>query len=230
MKSHEARTREREGRLTRELILDAGVAFIEEHGLRHLTMRRLGAELEVQAMALYRYVPSREDLLDGIVERVMWRLRDNPDVALEPRNGWQDYLVRLAHGMRQLAFEYPQVFPVVATRPARAPWILPPLRSLAWIENFLSALTTCGFSDSAAAEAYKSFSSFLLGHLLLHVAIDEEDKAAEKQVEQTGLADFPLVQRLQPLMENAHSTDEFEAALEDVLNRIELVSARQGGR
>lgn len=58
------RGREREGSLTHELILDTGTAFIEEHGLKQLTMRRLGAELGVQAMAFYRYMPSRDDLLD----------------------------------------------------------------------------------------------------------------------------------------------------------------------
>ena len=52
--------------LDRERILQAAIDFIDESGLAALTMRRLGASLGVEAMALYRYVPGREDLLDGV--------------------------------------------------------------------------------------------------------------------------------------------------------------------
>ena len=53
-------------------ILRAAVEFIDANGLAKLTMRRLGAHLGVEAMALYRYVPGREQLLDGVVEVVMY--------------------------------------------------------------------------------------------------------------------------------------------------------------
>lgn len=214
--------------LSRELILDTGARFIEEHGLRHLTMRRLGRDLHVEAMALYRYVPSREDLLDGIVERVLAELQEDPDVLVHPRQGWQDYLVRLAHGLRKLALAYPQVFPVLATRPAGAPWIRPPLRSLEWIESFLAALTTSGFSDGQAAEAYKSFSSFLLGNLLLHVSVEGEDEtagASERERQQADMAQYPNIERMQPLLSESWNDREFEMALEDVLNRLELLKS-----
>lgn len=88
--------------LDRRRILGAAVEFIDERGLRALTMRRLGDRLGVEAMALYRYVPGREDLLDGIVETVIDELYGDPDVYLEPRDGWHDYLQRLAHGVRRV--------------------------------------------------------------------------------------------------------------------------------
>ncbi|MGP5397584.1 TetR/AcrR family transcriptional regulator [Arthrobacter rhombi] len=214
--------------LSRELILDTGAQFIEKHGLRYLTMRRLGQELHVEAMALYRYVPSRENLLDGIVERVLMELQEDPDVFVDPRQGWQDYLVRLAHGLRKLAIAYPQVFPILATRPTGAPWIRPPLRSLAWIESFLAALTTSGFSDQHAAEAYQSFSSFLLGNLLLHVSLEGEAGQAEAVAQgshSVGLGGYPNIHRMQSLLAVSWNEQEFDMALEDVLNRIELLNS-----
>src|ERR687894_3166523 len=57
--------------LDRLVILKEAVRFIDAHGRDRLTMRRLGAELGVEAMALYRYVPGRDQLLDGVVEVVM---------------------------------------------------------------------------------------------------------------------------------------------------------------
>src|SRR4029434_4773606 len=62
--------------LGRELILREAVHFIDQRGQDRLTMRRLGAELGVEAMALYRYVPGREQLLDGVVDYVMNELYD----------------------------------------------------------------------------------------------------------------------------------------------------------
>ncbi len=43
--------------LSRERVVDAAIAFIDESGLPGLSMRRLGDMLGVEAMSLYRYVP-----------------------------------------------------------------------------------------------------------------------------------------------------------------------------
>ena len=118
--------------LDRRRVLAAAVEFIDEHGLAALTGRRLGAHLSLGAMARYRYVPSRESLIDGVVETVLDELQHDPEVHLTPLHGWQDYLHRLAHGIRRIALVHPAVFPTVSTRPPAAPWIRPPLRSLRW--------------------------------------------------------------------------------------------------
>ncbi|MFD1210687.1 TetR/AcrR family transcriptional regulator C-terminal domain-containing protein [Arthrobacter sp. GCM10027362] len=217
-------------RLDRQRILEAGADFVEKFGIRHLTMRRLGAQLGVEAMSLYRYVPSRESLLDGIVEIVIDELYSDPEVYVEPRHGWQDYLLRLAHGLRRLALKHPQVFPLIATRPAEAPWVRPPLRSLRWVESFLKALTSTGFSDQAAVDAYRVFSSFLLGHLLLEVSAMGADVGPVEETEprppkEADLSGYPLLQRLQDLLSLDRSAQEFEESLENLLDRLEHLLA-----
>ena len=75
-------------------------------------MRRLGKELGVEAMSLYRYVNGREDLLEGIVDSMVEQLHLRPDDGeLGPADGWQAYLQWLAHGVRALAIEHPHSFP-----------------------------------------------------------------------------------------------------------------------
>jgi AcrR family transcriptional regulator len=217
-------------RLERDRIIRAGTDFIEQHGVRRLTMRRLGAELGVEAMSLYRHVPSRDELLDGIVETVLEELNADPEVYAEPRHGWQDYLIRLAHGLRRLALAHPQVFPLMATRPAQAPWVRPPLRSLRWIESFLAALRTSGFSGEAAVAAYRAFSSFLLGHLLLEVSalgadVGPAGQAAPRPLQEADLAGYPLLKRLQGLLAEDRSAQEFEESLENLLDRLETLAA-----
>jgi AcrR family transcriptional regulator len=114
--------------LGRDRILKTAVRFIDDNGMRGLTMRRLGAELGVEAMSLYRYVPGREALLDGVVETVIGEMYDDPAVVTVPRDGWQDFLQRLAHGVRRVALAHPAAFPLVASRPPEAPWLRPPPR------------------------------------------------------------------------------------------------------
>ncbi|MCZ2830727.1 TetR/AcrR family transcriptional regulator C-terminal domain-containing protein [Modestobacter sp. VKM Ac-2986] len=219
--------------LDRDRILTAAIGFIDENGLSALTMRRLGATLGVEAMALYRYVPGREDLLDGVVDRVVETLfdkDDGDDIYVEDHNGWQDYLMRLAHGVRRIALAHPSVFPLVASRPPAAPWVRPPLRSLRMVESFLGTLTEAGFPDQAAVAAYRAYSSFLLGHLLLEVTqigaqvslLDQPEGDPEAQAN-TDLTQFPALLRTEALLSLDKSAAEFEEALENLLDRLERV-------
>ncbi len=226
--------------LDRRRILGAAVEFIDAHGLSALTMRRLGSRLGVEAMALYRYVPGRENLLDGVVETVLDELYGDPDVHLTGAHGWQDFLQRLAHGVRRIALAHPAVFPLVATRPPAAPWVRPPLRSLRWLESFLATLTGSGFSDEAAVAAYRAYTSFLLGHLLLEVSqrgvpISSHDDAVDDEggVPPDALVDHPNLQRLAPLLAEDESAAEFEESLENLLDRLDRIrreSRRTPGR
>ncbi len=223
--------------LDRRRVLAAAVEFIDRHGMAALTMRRLGADLGVEAMALYRYVPGRESLIDGVVETVLDELYGDPEVHITPVHGWQDYLHRLAHGIRRIALAHPAVFPTISTRPPAAPWIRPPLRSLRWVESFLSALTSNGFSDDAAVVAYRAYTSFLLGHLLLEVAnrgvpITPEDEPEGSSEVTVDFAEYPNVQRLEEQLSQDESAAEFDEALESLLDRLErdLPAARSASR
>jgi AcrR family transcriptional regulator len=223
----------------------AAIEFIDQEGLHALTMRRLGTFLGVEAMAIYRYVPSREDLLDGVVDAVLDALHRDPEVHLRAEHGWQDYLQRLAHGIRRIALDHPAVFPLVATRPPAAPWIRPPLRSLRWLESFFTVLDDAGFSDEAAVTAYRAYTTFLLGHLLLevshhgpmtgdeeddrstHIPDDEGSAAASRDV---GLDNYPHLRGLESLLDQDESVAEFEEALETLLDRLDLLMRHSGRR
>jgi AcrR family transcriptional regulator len=220
--------------LSQQRIVAAALQFIEDNGLANLTMRKLGDQLGVEAMSLYRYVPGREDLLDQVVAQIIAEMEHDDDVLDAPRHGWQDFLQRLAHGVRRVALAHPVAFPLVASRPLEAPWLRPPLRSLDWVERFLDGLTAEGFSDDNAAGAYRAFTSFLLGHLLLEVASLGADlgplDVVEDDEREGDLADYPILQRLrQPLSED-HSAVEFEEALEELLQRMSLMHANAPDR
>ncbi len=220
--------------LSRELIISAAVLFVDDNGLPALTMRGLGKELGVEAMSLYRYVNGREDLLECIVESMVSELHLDPE-TMEPLNGWQAYLQWLAHGVRRIAHDHPAVFPLIATRHPAAPWLRPPLRSLKVVEDFLSELISRGFTDESAIAAYRAFSSFLLGHLLLEAAARgaKIDIIADSPGHgdfapaslESSISTFPQVSRLGAQLAEDHSDAEFEAALENMLDRLDRTLA-----
>lgn len=199
--------------------------------MTQLTMRRLGQQLNVEAMSLYHHVNGRADLLEGMVDALVAQVQTDPTIRLGPSDGWQAYLQALARSVRQIALDNPQAFPLVATQHPAAPWLRPPLRSLELVEDFLTALTCRGFSDEAAVSAYKTFSSFLLGHLLLETAgigdaqlempINEGDAEVPNADALQNVEDFPLILRMQQLLAEDRADREFEEALEALLDRLD---------
>src|SRR3954451_17975813 len=68
--------------LSHDRILRAALDLADRDGFEACTMRRLGAQLDVEAMSLYRHVTSKEDLLDGLVDLVFTEVEvDEPGAA-----------------------------------------------------------------------------------------------------------------------------------------------------
>lgn len=219
--------------LSRERILAEAVAMMDEDGLDAVTMRSLGARMGVRAMALYRYVNGREDLLEGVVDGLLDDVSVEPDEGPDGAQGWQGLLQWVAHSVRDVAVRHPNVFPLIVTRHPAAPWLRPPLRSVRVVEDFLSALTARGFSDEQAVRTYRVFTGFLLGHLLLEAAVrradlappevplDEGDASVPSGAQDLDLSDFPVVARTAGLMHEDHTEQDFEEALEELLERLD---------
>lgn len=247
--------------LSRELVARTTLELIDEEGVGAASMRAIASRLGVEAMSLYKHVQHRDDLLDAVIDLVVAELDEDPEVRRRPEDGWRDYLSRLAHGVRRFAVAHPHAFPLVATRPAEAPWINPPLRSLAWIESMLQALRGSGFDDDQVLFAYRSFNSFLLGYLLMESGArtlrdpqegdgalapgqtdpepvpggltptrDAEEREAIDDAEtpqelvdplgEVDVEEYPTIHRLAPQLAQDHYVEEFERALEDMLDRI----------
>ena len=66
-----ARTAGSDGEKTQAAIREAAVDLIARHGYEAVSMRRLAAQVGVQAAALYRYFPTKEDLLYSLMRAHM---------------------------------------------------------------------------------------------------------------------------------------------------------------
>ena len=75
-------------RLTRAAVVDRALALADASGLESLTVRKLATELGVTPMALYWHFHGKDELLEGLTERVWGEIDTSVDAALP----WPDQL------------------------------------------------------------------------------------------------------------------------------------------
>ncbi|MEV4481987.1 TetR/AcrR family transcriptional regulator [Micromonospora coxensis] len=88
---------------SRDDIVAAAIAIADSDGLAAVSMRAVAKRLDTGAASLYRYLSSRDDLLDLMADRVAAELRPYP----EPEGDWLDGMVRMAHAQRAVHERHP---------------------------------------------------------------------------------------------------------------------------
>ena len=123
-------------------------------------MRRLAEELGVTPMSLYRYVESKDELLDVVVDALLeaTRLPDELD------NDWVAWLRESARRLRALLVASPVARDVFTRRPVTTP------AALRRMEASLRVLTGDGFSAEAALRAYAAVHVYTIGFAALETA------------------------------------------------------------
>ncbi|GAB3141765.1 hypothetical protein GCM10027290_15030 [Micromonospora sonneratiae] len=211
------RTRGQRAGLTREAVLEAAMTLADREGLAALSMRRLGAELGVEAMTLYHHVASKDALLDGLVERLFAEAAPPWFTGLSWREGMRGY----AYSLRAALLAHPNVVPLVVSRPAMTP------QNLRIMEDGLGALTTAGFPLDAALDAVYSLSDFVVGH----VATQRSATSAEARVVPVSVPDperFPLLAEAVRAQQRLGPNTRFDFALDAMLSGFEAARTQDG--
>src|SRR5215217_7143657 len=139
---HPRRRRPR-GSLTREAILDAAEAIAAGEGFGALSMRAVAARLGAAPMALYNHLPTRDALVDGLLDRVLHRFEPEP-----PTDDWAEDLRRFARGHRRLLAAHPWAVAPLFSQPN------PGLGAVRIGEHALGILRRGGFTGDRAVAAF----------------------------------------------------------------------------
>lgn len=129
--------------LSHERVLQAALALADAHGLESLSMRRLGTELGVEAMSLYRHVPSKDALLDAMVDTIVHRWVD-VDVDADGGTDWRARLAAIMHRAHRTLLARPWAVELVTLRPRVGNG------RLRYAESITTALLDAGFSPQLA--------------------------------------------------------------------------------
>lgn len=200
--------------ISRALILRIALAVLDRDGERGLSMRRLSEALRRDPTVLYRHVPNKGAVLDGIAEIILSQLTvDSADL------NWINQLRLVAHDFRRLALAHPNAVPLLVTRPLATPLGQRPLGTLRPLEAILTLLTKAGFSPADALHIYRVLFGYLHGHILdeLQEIVerpDEADHVLRLGLHRLPVAEFPQLRRLAPVLASYDGAAELDRGLD----------------
>lgn len=202
--------------LTAERIRDEALRLIDAEGLEAFSTRRLGAALGCEAMAIYWYYPSKEALLDAVVEALVSRLPMEPST----NDDWIDALRKLAHGYRALAHQHPHAFPLLAMRrfATESTW--------RFLEGVFELARRGGLDDRTTARFYRLVASYISGVALNELAgLRQAERAKASPGEAIAQAAaaaeaFPRLSAVAAWLEPQHYDDVFTFGLELLLDSL----------
>ena len=115
--------------LSRMAVLDAAIALADAEGIDAVSMRRLAEPLGVVPMALYKHVADKDDLLDGMVDRLIEQVSPGAEAdaaapVIEPGRDWAAAVRSSVLSARAVIQHHPWARRVIETRSRRTPAVL----------------------------------------------------------------------------------------------------------
>ncbi|MGD9697023.1 MAG: TetR/AcrR family transcriptional regulator C-terminal domain-containing protein [Thermoleophilia bacterium] len=193
--------------LSSERILRAALDLIDEGGLGELTMRRLGARLGVEAMSIYRHLPNKEAVIEGVRELILAELAAAQ--TQQPRaGGWEDALAGSARAFRRVCRRHPRALPLFAADADRA------YAAFAGAyEPVLRRLVDDGFTEEQAIAALRIVVRHVLADGMLDVVTVTRTHPMTEQELARLRREWPLVSELVRAVHRGPVDELFEAGL-----------------
>ena len=200
--------------VSRSVILQCALRIVDSDGIDALSMRRLSAEVGRDPTVIYRHVPNKAALLDGVAEIVLAQLRVD---AADP--DWAGQLRTVARDFRRLAIEHPNMVSLLVTRPLATPLGLRPPGMLRPLEDVLTLLTSAGFSGVDALHIYRVLFGYLHGHILTELQEvierpEETDDVLRLGLHRLAITEFPQVRALASVLASYDGAAELDRALD----------------
>jgi AcrR family transcriptional regulator len=211
----------RRPKVSRERVLDAALGLADEGGLAAVTMASVGARLGVEAMSLYRHIGNKEEMLDGLVDRVFAEIEvpaDAPD--------WRDALRRGAVSAHAALRRHPWAIGLMESRSQPGP------ANLGHHDAMVAILLQAGFDGRMAVRIYNLLDSYIYGFALQEASLpfsSPEEMALKSEQMLAVVADaYPHLATVQRDLVGSgfDYADEFEAGLDIILGALPEPSSR----
>jgi AcrR family transcriptional regulator len=207
-----ARARRPRGSLSPEVILDAAEAIAGD-GFDALTMRAVATRLGAAPMALYNHFPTKEALVDALLDRVLNRFEPDPPCA-----DWHEDLRNFARAHRRLLVAHPWAVAPLFTQPN------PGLGAVRIGEHALAILRRGGFSDADAVAAFSGIIAVNYGWSSFTTARDADPQAPGRDVgamlSALPPAEFPLTVGVAGEMGAYGSASHYEYVLDRLVDGL----------
>jgi AcrR family transcriptional regulator len=166
--------------LNRERVLQAAVAFADEHGIASVSMRRLGEALGVEAMSLYNHVANKDELLDDMVDVVFSEI-GLPSGAAD----WRTAMRQRAVSTRQVLSHHRWAIGLMESRSSPGP------ATLRHHDAVIGCLRAAGFSIEMTAHAFSVLDSYIYGFALQEASVPFHTAEQTADIAQAILKQMP---------------------------------------
>ncbi|MFD3705864.1 TetR/AcrR family transcriptional regulator [Nocardia sp. NPDC058658] len=150
--------------LTLDQILDAAIAVADAEGYAALSMNRVAKQLGFTAMSLYRYVDSKNTLIDLLMDRVV-----GPPPAVADPASWRSGLEQWARAEFARLGRHPWWLDIPMSRPPMGP------NNMAWLETALGMLAGADVPEPVKLQLVMNLSMFVVGKRRFLRDLQEEE-------------------------------------------------------
>ena len=207
--------------LSRERVLEAAIKLADQGGLGSLSMRKLGQEFGVEAMALYYHFANKDEVIDGIVDIVF------SEIEL-PTDGvdWKTAMRQRAISMRDVLLRHRWAIDLMESRRGAGP------ANLRHHDAVIGNLRAAGFENAMVARAYSLLDAYIYGFALTKInlpfdASEEVAEVAQGMLQRFPVNEYPnlvayIAEHLKPGYDYG---DDFEYGLDLILDGLEKARA-----
>jgi AcrR family transcriptional regulator len=156
-------------RFTREELAARALAIMDEQGPDGLTMRALAAQLGMGTMALYRYFPSKESLIDAAIDIAAAEI----ELRGSDVRSWREQLEALARQLFAAGVRHPSLARERFNRPLQS------AAALRITDRAVALLLDAGLSRADAVAVFKALLIHTLGGAWF--ACCESDRAVRRR-------------------------------------------------
>ena len=180
-------------------------------------MRRLGSELGFEAMAVYKHVANKEEILEGMLDLVIGKIEIPEEGA-----GWREAMRRRAVSARKVLTRHSWAIGLLETGTSRGP------TALRYLNAILGNLQSAGFVMEHAAHAFWLLDCYVYGQVIQEISpsfntSQELPDPAPATPDQTAMDEYPhLAAMYQHALTHRYSYEsEFEFGLDLILEGLE---------
>lgn len=145
--------------LNNERIIQAALAILDSYGVSGLSMRRLGAALDVEAASLYHHIPNKGALIQMVIDAVSAEAA----VPHDENQPWTQTLYRFAAKYRDVLRKHPGVTPLVAIHSVSAE------AGAKLAVPLIAAMEQSTINREQSLFVIQSVAVFVIGHALAEV-------------------------------------------------------------
>jgi TetR/AcrR family transcriptional regulator, tetracycline repressor protein len=221
-------TTEERSRLSRETVVDGALELTNAEGRDGLTIRRLAQHLGVTPMALYWHFKNKDELLDGIADR-LWSL---VDTTVDPSAPWPEQVRTLMNAMADVLRAHPSAATLMLTTPPDAA-----RHCFDIMEVALQIFTDAGFSAEEGAllcrHGLRTVTTLVIGDPGMTPQLTEEEVAEHIRrkrisMETLPVNRYPCLVAAAPLLTEIQPPDaEFAFGIDLFVAGVEALAAKR---